>query len=66
MVSVVGAMSQFASFDPARLVLSQPTCPQCDTRMWLVRIEPDEPDHDKRIFECPRGEKVVSEIVKYR
>ena len=28
-MSGVSVMSQFASFDPARLVLSQPTCPQC-------------------------------------
>jgi hypothetical protein len=34
--------------------------------MWLSRIEPDEPGHDKRTFECPSCEKVVSEIVKYR
>ena len=39
-------MSQFASFDPARLVLSQPTCPQCGAKMWLVRIEPDDPGHE--------------------
>jgi transposase-like protein len=58
-------MSQFASFE-TRLVLSQPTCPQCGARMWLARIEPDEPGHDKRTFECPSCEKVVSEIVKYR
>jgi hypothetical protein len=34
--------------------------------MWLARIEPDKPGHDKRIFECPGCEKVVSEVVKYR
>jgi hypothetical protein len=34
--------------------------------MWLARIEPDKPDHDRRIFECPSCEKVVSEVVKYR
>jgi hypothetical protein len=38
----------------------------CGARMWLSRIEPDRPDHDKRIFECPQCENVVSEIVKYR
>jgi hypothetical protein len=44
----------------------QPACPMCGARMWLSRIEPDRPDHDKRIFECPQCENVVSEIVKYR
>jgi transposase-like protein len=47
-------------------VLSQPTCPQCGEKMWLARIEPDEPGHDKRVFECPGCEKTVSEVVKYR
>jgi tRNA(Ile2) C34 agmatinyltransferase TiaS len=59
-------MSQSEVFDPARLVLSQPVCPKCGGRMWLSRIEPDEPNHDKRTFECPQCENVVSEIVKYR
>lgn len=59
-------MSQFASFEPARLVLSQPTCPRCGARMWLARIEPDEPGYDKRTFECPPCEETVCEIVKYR
>jgi ribosomal protein S27AE len=59
-------MSQPDIFDPARLVLSQPICPQCGARMWLAQIEPDEPGHDKRTFECPRCENVVNEIVKYR
>jgi hypothetical protein len=22
--------------------------------MWLARIEPDAPGHDKRVFECPQ------------
>jgi hypothetical protein len=34
--------------------------------MWLSRIEPDKPNHDKRTFECPQCENVVSEVVKYR
>ena len=53
-------------FDPARLVLNLPFCPKCSARMWLARIEPDEPGHDKRTFECPQCENVVSEVVKYR
>ena len=53
-------------FDPARLVLDLPNCKKCGTTMLLARIEPDEPGHDKRTFECPRCENVISEIVKYR
>lgn len=53
-------------FDPARLVLDLPICPKCGATMWLARIEPDEPGHDKRTFECPHCEMAVSEIVKYR
>lgn len=34
--------------------------------MWLTRIEPDEPGHDKRTFESPHCEHTLSEIVKYR
>jgi hypothetical protein len=34
--------------------------------MWLARVEPDEPGHDKRTFECPACETIISEIVKYR
>jgi hypothetical protein len=62
----VEAMSQSEIFDPARLVLHPPPCPKCGSSMWLAQIEPDEPDHDKRIFECPQCEHVFSETVKYR
>ena len=53
-------------FDPARLVLNLPICPKCGARMWLARIEPDEPGHDKRTFECQRCENVITQTVKYR
>jgi hypothetical protein len=59
-------MSQPETFDAARLVLHLPPCPKCGARMWLVQIEPDAPGHDKRIFECPHCEHVVSETFKYR
>ena len=29
-------------FDPARLALDLPKCPNCGAPMWLSRIEPDE------------------------
>ena len=59
-------MSEWESFDPARLVLRLPTCPKCGATMWLERIEPDAPGHDKRTFQCPTCENVISETVKYR
>jgi hypothetical protein len=58
-------MSQFETFDPARL-LYMPTCKKCGAKMWLVRIEPDAPGHDRRSFECPQCENAVTEVVKYR
>ena len=59
-------MSQSYHFDRNRLVLSMPDCAQCGAPMWLARIEPDIPGHDKRTFECPQCGNVVSETVKYR
>jgi tRNA(Ile2) C34 agmatinyltransferase TiaS len=53
-------------FDPARLVLDLPICPRCGARMWLSRIEPEEPGRDKRTFECPQCNNLVSQIAKYR
>jgi len=34
--------------------------------MWLACIEPDEPNHDKRTFECPVCPNITVKIVKYR
>jgi len=59
-------MSQFETFDPARLVLYMPTCEKCGAKMWLVRIEPDAPGHDRRCFQCPQCENAATEVVKYR
>jgi hypothetical protein len=60
------AMPQSHTFDPARLVLQQPKCPKCGLPMWLARIEPDKPDHDRRTFECPSCEHSHTEVVKYK
>ena len=49
----------------ARGALQRPGCPQCGELMWLALIEPDKPDHDKRIFECRRCQHETTEIVKY-
>jgi hypothetical protein len=34
--------------------------------MWLACIEPDEPDYDKRTFECPVCPNITVMVVKYR
>ena len=39
---------------------------KCSAQMWISRIEPDKPDHDKRTFECPACDGVMTAIVKYR
>ena len=58
---------QPSSFTPHALdVIERPQCPRCSTRMWLARIEPDEPGHDRRTFECPQCDYLESIVVKYK
>ena len=57
-------MPQSHIYDPARLELSQWTCPMCWARMWLTRIEPDKPSYDKRTFECAQCKFTTTETVK--
>jgi len=38
----------------------------CGAPMWIARIEPDIPDHDKRTFECRACANIKTEILKYR
>jgi hypothetical protein len=45
---------------------NHPLCKFCDARMWLVSIEPDRPNHDRRTFECPRCQELTVEVVNYR
>jgi hypothetical protein len=51
---------------PQQKVLGRPFCPACHSQMWLAWIEPDEPDHDRRVFECPACPTFKEMIVKYR
>jgi len=55
--------SQFA---PNPQKYGRPRCRRCGTAMWLVRIEADKEDHDKRTFECPSCNSVKTEVVKYK
>jgi DNA-directed RNA polymerase subunit M/transcription elongation factor TFIIS len=50
---------------PERRV-EQPACPNCGAPMWLTRIEPDEPAHDRRSFACRQCGHEQSIVVKYR
>ena len=46
--------------------IERPACPKCGIRMMLTRVEPDEPDHDKRTFECFECGHSKSVVVKYK
>jgi DNA-directed RNA polymerase subunit RPC12/RpoP len=48
------------------VVLACPSCPACGTRMLLVSVSPDKPDHDRRIYECPRCLHEVTEVIQFR
>lgn len=43
-----------------------PDCPKCGKKMSLARIEPEEPAHDRRAFECPQCNRSESVVVKFR
>jgi hypothetical protein len=51
---------------PLPLIIRRPSSEICDAQMWLVSIEPNKPDHDRRTFECPRRQHEVVEVVKYK
>jgi hypothetical protein len=45
--------------------IEHPRCAKCDVPMWLTRIEPDFPQHDKRTFECKACGGTTTIVVKY-
>ena len=49
-----------------RLKYDRPNCPKCGALMWIARIEPDEPDHETRTFECPACDHLLTEVMKYK
>jgi len=59
------AMVEFQPTGQTKIIL-RPPCPRCGTNMMLARIEPDEPGHDRRIFECPRCDHEELVVVKFR
>ena len=50
-------------FIPRPQIGEYPKCAKCSAQMWISRIEPDKPDHDKRTFECPACDGVMTAIV---
>ncbi len=46
--------------------LERPPCPKCGTEMRLSLIEPELPDHDRRVFECPACSHEETMVVKYK
>ena len=49
---------------PQQRIIGRPFCELCKSQMWLACIEPDEPGHDRRTFECPGCPNVAVRIVK--
>jgi len=44
----------------------QRECPKCSAVMRLSRVEPAEPDHDRRWFECEQCSYEENVIIKFR
>jgi hypothetical protein len=60
---VNGSQQRIAS---VTLILDDmPSCPECNTRMSLIRIEPDKPGVDLRVFECRMCSNVEQFIVEF-
>jgi hypothetical protein len=62
----IGAVMRKTQIIPQPKMIIRPWCESCDAQMWLVSIEPDKPDYDRRTFECPRCQHEMVEIVKYK
>jgi len=50
---------------PQQRIPGRPFCAFCKSQMWLACIEPDQPDYDRRTFECPACPNIVIRTVKY-
>jgi len=57
---------QISDYLSPKQTIPHPKCPDCGGEMWLARIEPDQPDHDTRTFECQRCLKSITTVVKYK
>jgi hypothetical protein len=52
-------------FVPGTEAITAPTCDWCGAYMFLVVIEPTEPDHDRRTFKCTTCANEFVETVKF-
>ena len=60
-------MTIFQPATPHSNSIIRPSCPKCSKSMLLALIEPtDQPDHERRTFECLPCKHAISEVVKYR
>jgi hypothetical protein len=57
---------QHSYIDSSNGEFKHPIFGKCGAPMWLARIEPDTPDHDKRTFDCHACGNTIIEIAKYR
>jgi hypothetical protein len=60
-------MPQSDIYIPSNRWLDRLTCPKCGLPMFLERVEPaEQPDHDKRHFQCTICDHVETLVVKYK
>jgi predicted RNA-binding Zn-ribbon protein involved in translation (DUF1610 family) len=49
---------------PAQDSIVHQKCPKCGARMFLVLIEPNDPGHEKRTYECTECGRETIELVR--
>ena len=66
-VALTFEIMQHYQSDPIQPRLPHPKCPKCGATMYLSEIQDDdEPDHDRRKFECIECGSDLVEVVKYK
>ena len=51
---------------PATSIPMHFACPKCGDPMQITVVEPTEPDHERRTFECTSCQHFETMTVKYR
>ena len=59
-------MAQQQSTPSNSPTIERPPCPKCGSLMWLARITPEGPDHDRRTFDCPVCNTSETAVVKFK
>jgi hypothetical protein len=57
-------MSPVLTLQPALAPFDRPLCPECDTPMFIVTVEPDGPNNESRTYECPRCKFIETNVVR--